>query len=134
MQAEINEGNKSRLSKQLKNKRKAEKKLTKEKSIEKDKTNTRMEIDFGVKELPPSVKCLHPESFEFIVPGNGACCLNCLAAFIYLDPRLGPPLERDLNTHMATYREEYLKRLVFPRSQMKNLNVILVKIYSVPKI
>ena len=70
----------------------------------------------NVKELPPSVKCLHPESVEFVVPGNGACCLNCLAAFIYLDPQEGPRLGRDLNTHSPTYRPEYLKRLTFPRS------------------
>ena len=69
-----------------------------------------------VKELPPSVKRLHLNCLEFVVPGNGACCLNCLAAFIYLNPQEGPPLGRDLNTHMATYRPEYLKRLSFPRS------------------
>ena len=75
-----------------------------------------MEVDDNVKELPPSVKCLHPDCIEFVVPGNGACCLNCLAAFIYLDANEGPKLGRDLNTHMATYREEYKKRLSFPKS------------------
>ena len=77
---------------------------------------SKMEIDTDVKELPPSVKCLHPNCLEFVVPGNGACCLNCLAAFIYLNPEEGPALGRDLNTHMATYRSEYFKRLGFPRS------------------
>ena len=67
---------------------------------------TPMEVDDNVKELPPSVKCLHPDCIEFVVPGNGACCLNCLAAFIYLDANEGPKLGRDLNTHMATYRGE----------------------------
>ena len=70
----------------------------------------------NVSELPESVKCIHPESWEFSVPGDGACCLNCLAAFIYLDANEGPKLGRDLNTHIATYREEYIKRLIFPRS------------------
>ena len=79
-------------------------------------TPTKMELDTDVKELPPSGKYFHPNCLEFIVPGNWACFLNCLAAFIYLNPQEGPALGKDLNTHIATYRPEYLKRLSFPRS------------------
>ena len=89
---------------------------TKKIMLKKIDTTTQMDIDTNIKELPPSVKCLYPESFEFVVPGNGACCLNCLAAFIYLDSKEGPALGRDLNTHIVTYRPEYLKILSFPRS------------------
>ena len=103
-------------SNQMKQKRKYEKKLPKRTDNKKVENPTNMEIDTDVKELPPSVKCLHPNCLEFVVPGNGACCLNCLAAFIYLNPQEGPALGRDLNTHIATYRSEYIKRLSFPRS------------------
>ena len=109
------------------NKRKHEKKPNYQK-CDKKSENTIMDIDTNdteiaqnvkhihpdVKELPQNVKVLHPDCVEFIVEGNGACCLNCLAAFIYLDPKEGPTLGRDLNTHMATYRQTYSKRLVFP--------------------
>ena len=70
----------------------------------------------NVKELPPNVKCLHPNSYEYVVPVNGACCLNCLAAFILLNAQDGPILGTDLNTHNAEYCNEYIKRLLFPRS------------------
>ena len=121
--AEANKG-KSRNSK-----RKHEKKINSDK-IGETIENTRMDMDVdvkevvqsvkvlhpNVKELLQSVKDLHPECVEFSVEGNGACCLNCLAAFIYPDSHEGPTLERDVNTHIAMYREEYRKRLVFPRS------------------
>ena len=103
-------------SNQMNQKRKSKKKQPKRMENKKVENSTKMELDMDVKELPPSVKRLHPNCLEFVVPGNGACCLNCLAAFIYLNPQEGPALGRDLNTHMATYRPEYLKRLSFPRS------------------
>ena len=68
----------------------------------------------NVKELPEGVKCLYPNSLEYCVLGDGACCLNCLAAWIYLDSSQGPVLGRDLNTHMAEYREYYSDKIVFP--------------------
>ena len=83
---------------------------------DKEITQNVKHIHPDVKELPRNVKILHPECVEFIVARNGACCLNCLAAFIYLDPKEGPTLGRDLNTHIATYRRTYLKRLIFPQS------------------
>ena len=46
--------------------------------------------------------------------GDGACCLNCLAAWILLDPTQGPALARDLNTHIAEYRPYYKDKLSFP--------------------
>ena len=67
-----------------------------------------------MKELPDVVKCLYPDSKEYCVPGDGACCLNCLAAWIYLYATKGSSLSRDLNTHLAEYREYYLNELVFP--------------------
>ena len=68
----------------------------------------------NVKELPPLVKCKYPDSKEFCVVGDVACCLNCLAAGISLDPSQGPALGRDFNTHIAEYRPYYKERLVFP--------------------
>ena len=55
----------------------------------------------NVKELPPLIRCIYPHCNEYIVPGDGACCLNCLAAWIYLDAKQGPALSRDFNTHIA---------------------------------
>ena len=68
----------------------------------------------NIKELPEKVKHLHPDCLEYCVRGDGACCLNCLAAWIYLDETQGPQLGRDLNTHLAQYRPYYKDKLVFP--------------------
>ena len=68
----------------------------------------------NVKELPPLIKCKYPDSKEFCVTGDGACCLNCLAAWICLDPSQGPVLGRDMNTHIAEYRPYYKEKLAFP--------------------
>ena len=68
----------------------------------------------NVKNLPENVQSLHPDCVEFCIPGDGACCLNCLAAWIYLDATYGARLGRDLNTHLAQYREYYKNKLVFP--------------------
>ena len=84
-----------------------------EKNIKKD-LNEPLHLHPNVKNLPDSVKRLHPDCVEFCVPGDGACCLNCLAAWIYLDETQGPILGRDLNTHFAQYREYYTNKLVFP--------------------
>ena len=46
--------------------------------------------------------------------GDGACCLNCLAAWILLDPKQGPILGRDMNTHIAEYRRYYKEKISFP--------------------
>ena len=56
----------------------------------------------------------YPDSKEFCVIGDGACCLNCLAAWIFLDPTQGPALGRDMNTHIAEYRNYYKDKLSFP--------------------
>ena len=68
----------------------------------------------NVKELPICVRQIYKNSVQFCVPGDGACCLNCLAAWILLDVSQGPQLARDLNTHLAEYREYYVQKLVFP--------------------
>ena len=68
----------------------------------------------NVKELPKRVKILHPDCLEYCVRGDGACCLNCLAAWIYLDATHGPVLGRDLNTHLAQYRPYYKNKLPIP--------------------
>ena len=67
----------------------------------------------NVKELPEIVKRKCPDSKEYCVIGDGACCLNCLAAWIFLDPKEGPTLGRDLNTHIAEYRPYYKNKLSF---------------------
>ena len=71
-------------------------------------------LPHNVKELPPLVKCKYPDSKEFCVVGDGACCLNCLAAWILLDPALGAALGRDFNTHIAEYRGYYKEKITFP--------------------
>ena len=43
-----------------------------------------------VKDLSHNVKIVHPDCVELFVAENGACCLNFLAAFIYLDPKEVP--------------------------------------------
>ena len=83
---------------------------------EPEKEQETKQLPANVKQLPPNVKSLYPDSLEYVVPGNGACCLNCLAAFIYINANEGPMLGRDLNTHIAEYRNEYIKRMIFPRS------------------
>ena len=45
-----------------------------------------------VKYLSHNVKIVHPDCVEFCVARNGACCLNFLAAIIYLDPKEVPHL------------------------------------------
>ena len=57
---------------------------------------------------------MYPDCLEYCVPGDGACCLNCLAAWIYLDASQGPVLGRDFNTHLAEYRPYYRNKIVFP--------------------
>ena len=116
LQGLIIKDNRNRAKNLNKRKERTEEHVSKKKDTNILETESKTDIDMNIKDLPPSVKCLHPESVEFCVPGNRACCLNCLAAFIYLDPNEGPILGRDLNTHIATYRSEYLKRLIFPRS------------------
>ena len=84
----------------------------KEKEIEKKKASKEdVKLPSNVKELPESVRSIRPDSYEYCVPGNGACALNCLAAWIYLDHSEGPLLGWDLNTHMAEYREYYKEKL-----------------------
>ena len=70
----------------------------------------------NVKELPDKVKCLYPDSLEYCVAGDGACWLNCLAAWLLLDPEQGPQLGRDFNTHLAYYRGYYKDKVAFPLS------------------
>ena len=94
-----------------------DKEKKKERDLEKkeeNKINDPVHLQQNVKNLPDAVKSLHPDCLEFCVPGDGACCLNCLAAWIYLDFTQGPQLGRDLNTHLAQYREYYKNKLVFP--------------------
>ena len=88
-----------------------------DKKIETEKNNVSLkDLPPGFKELPNSVKNLHPESVEFVVPGNGACCMNCLGAWIMLQVSEGTQLSRDMNTHLAEYRDEYVNKMPFPRT------------------
>ena len=82
--------------------------------IKKGNENNQIHLPPNVRELPECVRRLYPDSLQFCVPGDGACCLNCLAAWILLDVSMGPQLARDLNTHMAEYREYYKLKLPFP--------------------
>ena len=106
------------------NKRRAEeesalekKRIKKQKEKEKSKQQSTCDTVYqqsNVKELPNGVKCMYPDSLEYCVAGDGACCLKCLAAWIYLDSSQGPLLGRDLNTHLAEYRPYYREKIVFP--------------------
>ena len=90
-------------------------KFVKEKENSKiEKVNNDTKMPSNVKELPQCVRTLYPDSLQFCVSGDGACCLNCLAAWILLDVTQAPQLSRDFNTHLAEYREYYLQKLVFP--------------------
>ena len=94
-------------------KKKASRKI---KIIEKNMVKSQEKIcqPENVKELPELVKAIYPDCKEFCVIGDGACCLNCLAAWILLDPTQGPVLGRDMNTHIAEYRPYYRNKLAFP--------------------
>ena len=96
---------------ELENKRR---KHEKEKDKKKRENEKQSSLPSNVKELPTCVKSLYPDSLQFCVPGDGACCLNCVAAWILLDVARGPQLARDLNTHLAEYRPYYINKLSFP--------------------
>ena len=92
------------------NKKKNNKTKTKTKVV----NNTTTKLHPKLKELPNSVKCLHPNSLEYCSVGDGACCLNCFAMWIELDESKGPGFGRDLNTHIAEYRTTYEPKMEFP--------------------
>ena len=100
------------LEKKRKNKENETKKIDRTQTIK--SPNLSVELPYNVTELPPEVKCLYQGSKEYHVPGGGACCLNCLAAWIYLDVKEGSALSRDLNTHIAEYTHYYIDKISFP--------------------
>ena len=79
-----------------------------------DKETKHTNLPPNVRELPLCVKRLYPDGLQYCVPGDGACCLNCVAAWILLDVSRGPHLARDFNTHLAEYRPYYRDKLTFP--------------------
>ena len=101
---------------ELEKKRKMKEKERKTNNIEETKKSPNLSSDlpYNVSELPPEVRRMYDGSKEYHVPGDGACCLNCLAAWIYLNVQDGPALSRDLNTHIAENREYYKDKISFP--------------------
>ena len=68
-----------------------------------------------LRRLPKAVHCLNPNVLEYIAEGNGACCVNCLAMWLFLNEiEIGPQTGRDLNTFIASYREHYEPLMEFP--------------------
>ena len=68
-----------------------------------------------LRKLPLAVQCLHPNSLEYMAEGNGACCVNCLAMWLFLNEKeMGPQTSWDLNTFIATYRGHFQPLLEFP--------------------
>ena len=68
-----------------------------------------------LRRLPRAVDCLHPNSLEYLADGNGACCVNCVAMWIFLnETEMGPQTDRDLNTFIALYRDHYEPLMEFP--------------------
>ena len=68
-----------------------------------------------LKRLPKAVHCPNPNSIEYISEGNGACCVNCLAMWLFLNKtEMGPQTGRDLNTFIGSYRTHFQPLLEFP--------------------
>ena len=63
--------------------KKRRKDLEEREEMKKMQPNKHTSLPSNVKELPECVRTLHPNSLQFCVPGDGACCLNCLAAWIF---------------------------------------------------
>ena len=97
---------------EIEEKRRNNEQIKEKKKREKEINHTKLPPN--VRELPACVRRLYHDSLQFCVPGDGACCLNCVAAWILLDVLRGPQLARDLNTHLAEYREYYIEKLTFP--------------------
>ena len=66
-----------------------------------------------LKELPENCKQLVGEGYVlYPVSGDGACGPRCLAAWIFLDPTLGPYLARNINIHFVknwNYWKDYFQ-------------------------
>ena len=68
-----------------------------------------------LRKLPIAVQCLNPNSLEYVAEGNGACCVNCVAMWIFMDEiEMGPQTSRDLNTFIASHRGHFQPLLEFP--------------------
>ena len=68
-----------------------------------------------LRKLPRAVDFLYPNSLEYLAEGNGACCVNCVAMWIFLnETQMGPQTGRDLNTFIASHRGHYQPLLEFP--------------------
>ena len=63
-----------------------------------------------IRELPDIVQqLLEEKSFEYVVTGDGPCLIRTSAAHTNLDQEEFVQQARDLNTHEAEYRKEYIK-------------------------
>ena len=68
--------------------------------------------DPNIKELPDIVKqVLEEESWEYVVKGDGPCLIRTTAAHTVGDQDHFEQLARDLNTHEADYRDEYMEKI-----------------------
>ena len=122
------EETKQKVGKDLEKKKDYTKKQTELKKSEKGKPSLNKEKEIAEKQvledklkhpklrrLPDAVNCLNPNSIEYIAEGNGACCVNCVAMWLFLnETEMGPQTGRDLNTFIATYRGHFEPLLEFP--------------------
>ena len=116
----IEKGKKKPIDNKKKDIKKKEQLKSKEWSVIENKIEKKKKLDKKLmhpklKKLPKAVDCLNLNSLEFIAEGDGACCMNCLAMWIFLDETvMGPQSGRDLNTFIASYREHYENAISFP--------------------
>ena len=75
-------------------------------------TTNQKETDPNVRSVPHSIKKLVSEgSKEAIVPGDGTCLIGTTIVHIQGDVENTVQLSRNLNTHLATYRDIYLPKI-----------------------
>ena len=63
----------------------------------------------NLKTIPPGCQHLvNPGDIVYVVPGDGACCPNCAAAFFFHDEVFGPKLRRKMNEFFVKhYQKKY---------------------------
>ena len=63
----------------------------------------------NLKNIPPGCRHLvNHGDVVYVVPGDGACCPNCAAAFLFHDEVFGPKLRRKMNGFFVKhYKKKY---------------------------
>ena len=105
-------------------KQRKERIITKQKSKNMRKTSNKMKKgkfpkDDEVLSEAPNLKkipsgCEHlvnPGDVVYVVPGDGACCPNCAAAFFFHDEIFGPKLRRKMNEFFVKHYERKYKEI-----------------------